>query len=830
MTDAVQLLAVMDSASRPISPVSADSALPANGPSEDGAEVTWISRSSTSDSATTSSTAAANMNTGLQPDPCNSTEARDGRVRSVVDTTVTPEHDPTVTNANTVRVRARRGSKRKRSASRSSRHSGAASPCGVDSAALAARPTSACSSRSGIAFADDDGKSLQDGKVGSTDDLFLPSEANHRSTLALATQHAQPVASRRSGHFLSHAANKAARSATSFALLPVRLGVHAVYGVRTAFLRLLHFLYCFFYRLLRMAVCLVTRRSFDEIDGRRRMPLAVGFERRPARPPSPDLSQLTDEEKRLLTSTLDRLKTESEKELLRIQRAEDQLQVFATQGAAFFSDFDVVCDACLQVKQCVEVPGVNRNEKLLICSECMVPLLSGAWYHGMDPLETVNVCTGLIEKAGTPSPGNSSLASPQVNMDDSQFEPEQPMKLLQLAETAPPVDEPIDSETEFEQACDAIAAKRRESMSERHGACSPSLPGECGDAAEDTRSPTESLTASQMEERKDAVSALDIPFPSRRRPSGATDALQLQLKGSPGSPQASSSPATLDSFSESECSDNVSFGTFGGLSDCSAADLAPGLEPNQIAGQEPVGEIELGLQMGVEASKQRSSFVLDILRGHNFKLWQNLDEKPGFEIYIKCYLIFPGRVIKMKTRQVAPGHQPEFLDQLISIMNKKLLQKAERLKIQLWEDHGSLKKKLAVGVATIDLTKIRMEELVMGCYPLYVPHRQASMPTTPTSPSVSVSPGSTPPSLTRSSSGRFGSLRNSFKRREKLRLRHSTSGTAPSSPLVSANVESSPPAAVLSSSAPTSAPSALSSTPTRGHRSRRESETGETDL
>eukprot|EP00117_Sycon_ciliatum_P002361 scpid21722/ scgid2496/ Regulating synaptic membrane exocytosis protein 1; Rab-3-interacting molecule 1; Rab-3-interacting protein 2 len=511
-------------------------------------------------------------------------------------------------------------------------------------------------------------------------------------------------------------------------------------------------------------------------------------------------------------------------------RAEDQLQVFATQGAAFFSDFDVVCDACLQVKQCVEVPGVNRNEKLLICSECMVPLLSGAWYHGMDPLETVNVCTGLIEKAGTPSPGNSSLASPQVNMDDSQFEPEQPMKLLQLAETAPPVDEPIDSETEFEQACDAIAAKRRESMSERHGACSPSLPGECGDAAEDTRSPTESLTASQMEERKDAVSALDIPFPSRRRPSGATDALQLQLKGSPGSPQASSSPATLDSFSESECSDNVSFGTFGGLSDCSAADLAPGLEPNQIAGQEPVGEIELGLQMGVEASKQRSSFVLDILRGHNFKLWQNLDEKPGFEIYIKCYLIFPGRVIKMKTRQVAPGHQPEFLDQLISIMNKKLLQKAERLKIQLWEDHGSLKKKLAVGVATIDLTKIRMEELVMGCYPLYVPHRQTSMPTTPTSPSVSVSPGSTPPSLTRSSSGRFGSLRNSFKRREKLRLRHSTSGTAPSSPLVSANVESSPPAAVLSSSAPTAAPSALSSTPTRGHRSRRESETGETDL
>ena len=35
----------------------------------------------------------------------------------------------------------------------------------------------------------------------------------------------------------------------------------------------------------------------------------------------------------------------------------------------------------------------------------------------------------------------------------------------------------------------------------------------------------------------------------------------------------------------------------------------------------------------------------------------------------------------MKTRCVEPSSHPEFLDQLISIMNKKLLQKAEQLKV-----------------------------------------------------------------------------------------------------------------------------------------------------
>ena len=53
-----------------------------------------------------------------------------------------------------------------------------------------------------------------------------------------------------------------------------------------------------------------------------------------------------------------------------------------------------------------------------------------------------------------------------------------------------------------------------------------------------------------------------------------------------------------------------------------------------------------------------------------------------------------------------------------------------------------MKKKLAVGVATIDLTKVKMDELVTGVYPLYVPYRGSPKPTTPTSPSVTnVSPG-----------------------------------------------------------------------------------------
>ena len=75
----------------------------------------------------------------------------------------------------------------------------------------------------------------------------------------------------------------------------------------------------------------------------------------------------------------------------------------------------------------------------------------------------------------------------------------------------------VDSEDEFEAACREVSAKRQEAMSEREAAGASALPlSDAEDVNDGAKSPT-SLTASQADEKKDDVPALETPFPTRRR-------------------------------------------------------------------------------------------------------------------------------------------------------------------------------------------------------------------------------------------------------------------------------------------------------------------------
>ena len=105
-----------------------------------------------------------------------------------------------------------------------------------------------------------------------------------------------------------------------FLLSPiVRLGVYAGHHVRAGLARILDYFFGSIYRSIIMTVCVATRRS--DVDGvcGHGMPRRLQLERLPARPPSPDLSHLTDEERQLLATTFGRLKVENENELLRIK-------------------------------------------------------------------------------------------------------------------------------------------------------------------------------------------------------------------------------------------------------------------------------------------------------------------------------------------------------------------------------------------------------------------------------------------------------------------------------------------------------------------------------
>ena len=53
-------------------------------------------------------------------------------------------------------------------------------------------------------------------------------------------------------------------------------------------------------------------------------------------------------------------------------------------------------------------------------------------------------------------------------------------------------------------------------------------------------------------------------------------------------------------------------------------------------------------------------------------------------IYVKCYLIFPNtpeKSVKMKTVNVVPSADPVFEDQMIPVMSKEALSKAQYLKV-----------------------------------------------------------------------------------------------------------------------------------------------------
>lgn len=106
---------------------------------------------------------------------------------------------------------------------------------------------------------------------------------------------------------------------TSILLSPVRLGVYAWNGARWGLGRILDYFFGSIYRSFIMSVCVATRRSDTDGFCPHGMPRRLQLQREPARPPSPDLSHLTDEEKQLLAATVGRLKSENERELMRIR-------------------------------------------------------------------------------------------------------------------------------------------------------------------------------------------------------------------------------------------------------------------------------------------------------------------------------------------------------------------------------------------------------------------------------------------------------------------------------------------------------------------------------
>ncbi|XP_065186315.1 uncharacterized protein LOC135817120 [Sycon ciliatum] len=417
------------------------------------------------------------------------------------------------------------------------------------------------------------------------------------------------------------------------------------------------------------------------------------------RPPTPDFSIFTPAERQHIVSVLKRLKQEEEAEMQRRRNVQQELdRTYASPDSEDTDYVDVattfeVCESCNLATTCHATQQVNSEETIYMCAACMKRRkglsVTGRWYNGVDMDEMLNTCNQLLEKAGAldpaavekPSPSKVRTPSPTTSAAAT---------VVDNTERNAVVEEP--------EVIEPVTAVEVEPVPEPEAV--PSEPVKDRDEV-DGGQPSAVVAGAVM---TPLVAAM------QERPAEQED---------PGDIGAASQAD--NETEEPEDPDTPMEDDF---------QLGPGQVMSDTGGFEEVGKLQMVLHLGADGP-DKIGLIVDVKRGMDLSRWQNVGSKPGFSIYVKCYLVFPNmpeKSVKMKTSLVLPSASPTFDDQMIPVMSKQMMKRAQYLRVQLWEHNGKLRKNIAVGTASIDIQSLDLENKgpITGVYALMKPGKAVS--------------------------------------------------------------------------------------------------------
>eukprot|EP00117_Sycon_ciliatum_P012279 scpid55000/ scgid13413/ len=435
------------------------------------------------------------------------------------------------------------------------------------------------------------------------------------------------------------------------------------------------------------------------------------------------------------------------------------------------SDFALICDNCCLLKPCIETyPPCHWQRhpmKVLLCLECLIQWMDGSWFHNRSlavSLEMTNRhianLTHLVmelekEKEEVPHQqhhhpthplsitGHADPSVPALSLTPAS--PRQQRSPNRSSTTSDDFD-PIQEDTEQRRkAVDALhaswtdllhmsalspntwpqlvamgilSADDSNDLLDVHDKSNPQLSNQCLLTIIQAKphSIINSFLQFADQLRKDLLTELSVRQKSRGRARSvsptATEDPELSQRSHLGPSQLS---GRIHMPTRSLVAATYTWKIL--MNDRSVDKL------KLWRGLDAIGFLELSIKL-VGHRHHDNGIEVTVLKGYDFKCWSRLRKKPNFSIYVKCFVTFEHnerKADKMKTQRAEPRREPVFGSVLTSPLVPRYIDDMRLLKVQIWEYSGRFHRRLPVGHATIDLVRLRLDNTLIGSYPMFVP-------------------------------------------------------------------------------------------------------------